>query len=64
MMDLSSPELKEIFGAITILQGDKERGRARLLQLWEELAPQGTALQLCTLGHFLADTGKPMSPAN
>jgi hypothetical protein len=55
-MDLSSPEMKEIVDAITVLQGDKERGRARLLQLWEELAPRGTALQLCALGHFLADT--------
>jgi hypothetical protein len=55
-MDVSSPEMKDILDAITILKSDKEQGRARLLQLWDDLAPQGNPLQLCALGHFLADT--------
>jgi hypothetical protein len=55
-MDMSAPEMKEILEAITVLNGDKASGRARLLQLWGELAPQGNSLQRCALGHFLADT--------
>jgi hypothetical protein len=55
-MDMSSPEMKEIVDAITILKDDKERGRRRLLALWDELAPQGNRLQVCALGHVLADT--------
>jgi hypothetical protein len=55
-MDMSAPELKEILEALSILKVDKEAGRARLLQLWEQLAPQGKPLQLCALGHILADT--------
>ena len=56
-MDMTSPEMKEILDAITILhQGEKERGRALLLQLWERYATQGMPLQLCALGHVLADT--------
>ena len=53
---MSAPEMKEILDAVTILQVDKARGRSRLLELWEELVPQGNALQLCALGHLLADT--------
>jgi hypothetical protein len=55
-MDMSFPELKEILAALTILKEEKERGRARLLELWKELSPQGSPLQLCALGHILADT--------
>lgn len=55
-MDMSTPDMNEILEAITILNVDKERGRARLLQLWNELLPEGKPLQLCALGHFLADT--------
>jgi hypothetical protein len=36
-MDVSSPEMKDILDAITILKSDKEQGRARLLQLWDDL---------------------------
>jgi hypothetical protein len=55
-MDMSTPEMKEILDAVTILGAEKERGRARLLELWEDLAVQGTPVQRCTLGHVLADT--------
>jgi hypothetical protein len=55
-MDISAPEMKEILEAVTMLNVDTEGGRARLLQLWEELEPQGNPLQLCALAHFLADT--------
>jgi hypothetical protein len=56
-MDITSPDMKEVLEAVTILhQGDKERGRALLLRLWEENVARGSPLQLCALGHFLADT--------
>lgn len=55
-MDIWSPELREILDAVSTFATDKERGRARLLELWEALLPQRNPLQLCTLGHFLADT--------
>jgi hypothetical protein len=55
-MDMTSPEMKEILDAIVILKDDKERGRALLLQLWEDPASQGKPLRLCALGHVLADT--------
>ena len=56
-MDMTAPEMKPILDAITIVhQGEKERGRALLLQLWEEFSTQGRPLQLCALGHILADT--------
>lgn len=54
-MDMSSPEMKEILEAVMI-SDDPDRRRARLLELWETLSPQGRPLQLCALGHVLADT--------
>jgi hypothetical protein len=55
-MDLSSPDMKEVLDAISLLRSDRERGRAMLLALWDVHAPQGNRLQLCALGHVLADT--------
>lgn len=56
-MDLTSPEMKEISDAAAILhQGDRERGRALLLQLWEKYSTTGKPHQICGLAHFLADT--------
>jgi hypothetical protein len=54
-MDMSAPEMKEILEAAMMLhQGERERGRALLLQLWE--SNQGKPLQACAVGHVLADT--------
>jgi hypothetical protein len=55
-MDMTSPDMKPILDAITILKDDKERGRALLLQLWADPATGGKPLQRCALGHVLADT--------
>src|SRR5690349_880732 len=55
-MNMSSPELKEILDAAAVLSVDEERGRARLLELWSELEPNGDVLKRCALGHILADT--------
>ncbi len=55
-MDFSAPELKPIVAAIALLQANPETGRARLLELWKQLAPEGNLLQRCALAHFLADT--------
>lgn len=55
-MDMSSPEMKEILEAVAILKDDKDRGRARLLQLWDEASTRGARPELCALAHVLADT--------
>ena len=54
-MDMTSPEMTEILEAI-LIKDDPARRRARLLELWAELLPAGRTLQLCALGHVLADT--------
>src|SRR5437588_297118 len=55
-MGLTSPEMKEIGDAISILhQGEKQLARVLLLQHWEKHSTKGTPLQLCTMAHFLAD---------
>jgi hypothetical protein len=53
-MDMTSPEMAEIAAAIQL--SDKQQGRARLLELWEELSPRGEPLQICSMAHVLADT--------
>jgi hypothetical protein len=56
-MDATSPDMKPILDAVAILhKGERERARALLLQLWEELSPKGEPLQISTMAHFLADT--------
>lgn len=56
-MDSTSPEMNEILAAITILhQGEKEQGRAMLLDLWEKLWTKADPLQICSMAHTLADT--------
>ena len=56
-MDLTSPAMKEITGAIGILQqGRTQQARELLLRLWNRISQSGAPLQICTIAHFLADT--------
>jgi hypothetical protein len=56
-MESTSPDMKAVMDAVAVLhQGEKERGRALLLQLWKERATSGDPLQLCAMAHSLADT--------
>lgn len=57
-MDFSQPGMDEIKDAIAQQQsGDVYGGREQLLKLWNQWsAVDGSALQCCTIAHFLADT--------
>jgi hypothetical protein len=56
-MDSTSSATKAISDAIGLLhQGETQRAREALLQMWDRLSPDGEPLQICTLAHFLADT--------
>jgi hypothetical protein len=56
-MEPTSPTMKAIIDAVGILQrGDTQHARELLLKLWEQIAPDGEPLQICTMAHFLADT--------
>ena len=55
-MDTQSPEMKQILEAVAIFQqGETERGRTLLLELWARLGADGAPLQACTIAHILAD---------
>jgi hypothetical protein len=56
-MEPTSPAMKAIIDAVGILQrGERQQARALLLQLWEQISPDGAPLKICTMAHFLADT--------
>ncbi|MES2393927.1 MAG: hypothetical protein V4555_19980 [Acidobacteriota bacterium] len=56
-MEAESNGMQEILAAVGRLQQqDRSRGRAELLALWERCGSNGSALEVCTLAHFLADT--------
>ncbi len=56
-MDMSSPEMQAIAHAAAMFQGgQRDEGRARLLELWETLESGGEPMQVSALAHVLADT--------
>lgn len=56
-MDLSSPAMQEIMAAGAVfLGGDRARGRALLLALWDKHAANRDPLQICAMAHNLADS--------
>lgn len=56
-MSEADTTMDEIMKAVTKLQsGDRIGGRSDMLALWEKHRSDGSAMQRCTLAHFLADT--------
>lgn len=56
-MNEPDTDMDEIMKAVAKLQsGDRIGGRSDMLDLWETHRSGGSAMQICTLAHFLADT--------